>query len=94
VECWERFAPAGTHMPALGRDVRTRDMHGRIAPDWFAAPRAGGRVRFTPFELEEYEDVTDTVSDERITHVADRLASFGFTRFGSGIPAALQPRKD
>lgn len=94
VECWERFAPPGTHMPALGRDVRTPDMHGRIAPDWFAAPRAGGRVRFTPFELEEYEDVTDTVSDARITHVADLLASFGFTRFGSGIPAALQPRKD
>lgn len=88
VECWERFAPPGTHMPALGRDVRTPDMHGRTAPDWFAAPRAGGRVRFTPFELEEYEDVTDEIPDARITHVADRLLSFGFTRFGSGIPSS------
>lgn len=88
LEGWERFAPAGTFMPALGRAVRT-NCGPRCPPDWFSRGRARGRPMLSPFELQEYEDVLDVVPDSRIDHVANLLAGLGVTHFGSGIPTEV-----
>lgn len=89
LEGFERFAPDGTYMPALGRYVREPDIHGRRAPDWFH----GSKIRplCVPFELQEYEDVTDQVPDARIAYTANQLESYGVTAFGSGIPDSMRP---
>jgi hypothetical protein len=87
IECWERFAPPNTFMPALGRMVRTPDVHGHIAPDWFGDPRRKrGRPRFSIYETVPYEYSRDECSDDQVLAVNRRLGQFGLVDFGCGVP--------
>lgn len=87
VEGFERFAPAGTFMPALGRNVREFDPRvGRSAPDWFGGVRKRGRPLCVPWELQWMEYSRNNCPEARIGDVARWLEAHGATTFGSGLP--------
>jgi len=97
VECLDRFLQSGTPMPGA-RGYRTRDGSGTVhehagaagepdstgyrAPDWFAAMRRRGRVRWVLYETVAYEYIRDECIDEAVTQCTREGLGFGCTHLG------------
>ena len=54
IEGLDRFLPTGTPIPAVGIGAFLRDNQPQtpvaLGPDWFSAPRPGGRMRYVMWE--------------------------------------------